>query len=461
MAELCQHTIRVLSSLDHIPQPLLDNAAAELAGDTVERVNVFDDANIGQNLCSRTVITLCEQFYRFQTCTELLGVIMAGVFGRILSGMMISAIQKSRRRRKNEGKEKGANMADHRTKFGVPRNLWAESETIHETGLCLLNSAVESLRLMVPIQHGETRESVYGPGRMNKGVYRATRVWQTFWCYDPVSGEESEFAAHMSSIELELLGKVISHNQECGPNKWQFCMFPCRKAEMVSELFGRNVTTIRRVKSSLSAAISNCVIASFGAAAFRFIVLEFGHNSELPKLMREDRSVKFASLAPEMLALEFRDEIESKATPLQRQMVRVAMEEPVEDPEDVFDTLNQQLASPISRATFWRGWTPLVEACRNIAVDGIVDNKRNRESSTVTKKILTRQFRNSVDNGDRFTGLFFGEVTEAVQRVKQPILCPPYCPDGSTWIAYENDQWVFEKSGVFKPAPLCEFADCI
>lgn len=77
------------------------------------------------------------------------------------------------------------------------------------------------------------------------------------------------------------------------------------------------------------------------------------------------------------------------------------------------------------------------------------------------KKIPTRQFLMSTDNHNRFTGLFFGEVTEAVQRVKQPILCPPYCPDGSTWIAYENDQWIFEKSGVFQPAPYCEFADCI
>ena len=100
MAELCQHTVSMLDGIDRIPQPLLDNAAAEVAGDTFERVNLFDDRRIGQNLCSRTVLVLCEQFYRFQTCTELLAVIMAGVFGEILTGMMISAIQKSRRRRK-------------------------------------------------------------------------------------------------------------------------------------------------------------------------------------------------------------------------------------------------------------------------------------------------------------------------------------------------------------------------
>lgn len=460
MAELCQHTVSVLDGIDRIPQPLLDNAAAEVAGDTFERVNLFDDRRLGQNLCSRTVLALCEQFYRFQTCTELLAVIMTGVFGEILTGMMISAIQKSRRRRKNEGKEKGANMAAHRTKFGVPRNLWAESETIHETGLCLLNSAVESLRFVVPIGRGEQVDSVKGSSIIKTRIV-SLRTWQSFWVYDPVSGEELEFVAHMDRVELELLGKIIDHNSQCGPNNWQFCLFPCRNAEMVSNLFGRELVTVRRIKRSLSAAISNCVIAAFGAAAFRFIVLEFGHNTELPKDMMEDRTIKFASIAPEMLALEFRDEIEAKATPLQRQMVRVAMEEPVDSPDDVFETLNRQIANPIARSTFWKFWTPLVEACRNIAVDGIIDNERNRDSSTGTKKILTDVFRNSTDNANRFTGLFFGEETECAPESVKTRLVPPYCPDGSRWVKYENDQWIFEKSGVFNPTRFCEFADCI
>ena len=456
MAELCQHTIHVLSGLDDIPQPLLNNAAAEVAGDTYDRSNLFDDPKIGQNLCGRTVLALCEQFYRFQTCTELLAVIMAGVFGNMLTGMMISAITKSRRRRKNEGKEKPANMAAHKTRFGVARNMWSESETIHSTGLCLLNGAVESLRLIVPVQRGERRDSVKGSVEI-----KAVRVWQTFFGFDPVSGDEIEFVAHMDESELKLLGEIIDHNQNCGPNNWQFCMFPCREAELVSDLFGRDLVTVRRIKRSLSAAISNCVIAAFGAAAFRFLLLEFGHKTELPKLMMEDRSIKFASIAPEMLALEFRDEIESKATPLQRQMVRVAMEEPVDSPDDVFAVLNEQLANPIGRTCFWKYWTPLVEACRNIAVDGIVDTKGNRESSTVAKKILTNQFRNSTDNDNRFTGLFFGATTEVAVRVKQPILGPPYCPDGSKWVSQEDGNWVFEKTGVFKPMPYCEFADCI
>lgn len=464
MAELCQHTVRVLDSMERIPQPLLDNAAGELAVDTSELVNVFDDPEIGQNLCSRTVLALCEQFYRFQTCTELLAAILAGVYGRILTGMMISSIAKARRRRKNEGKEKSANMAENKTKFSVGRNMWAELDTIHETALCMLNSSVDSLRFAVPIAMGQQHRSMKSRNatdRIRNGKIVAMRVWQSFLCYDPLTGEEIEFAAHTSKVEFKLLSEIIAHNQVCGPNNWQFCLFPSRNAELVSTLFGRDVVTVRRIKKSLCAGISNCIIAAFGAAAFRFILLEFGHSVELPKLMRESRAEKFASMAPEMLALDFRDEIEAKATPLQRQMVRVAMEEPVDSPEDVFETLNRQIANPIGRSTFWKFWTPLVEACRNIAVDGIIDNERNRDSSTGTKKILTDVFRNSTDNANRFTGLFFGEETECAPESVKTRLVPPYCPDGSMWVKYENDQWIFEKSGVFNPTRFCEFADCI
>jgi hypothetical protein len=83
------------------------------------------------------------------------------------------------------------------------------------------------------------------------------------------------------------------------------------------------------------------------------------------------------------------------------------------------------------------------------------------------KKIPTRQFLASTDNENRFTGLFFGEVTEVAVRVKQPILCKPYYPDGAKWFALQDGEWFSEKSGRisgmidYNPNPVIEYADYI
>ena len=454
MAELCHHTVEVLCGFDHIPQQLLNNAAAEVAGDDYKGQNVFDDPDIGQNLCGRTVLALCEQFFRFRVCPDLLGRILNGVYGRILAGMMISAMSKAKRRHKNEGKEKPANMAAHKTRFGVARNMWAEVETIHSTAMCILHSSVDSLQLVVPIGIGEQKKST------NQHVKQA-RVWQSFYCLDTMTGDEVEFASHVDEAEFTLMKEVVSHNQEVGPNRWQFCLFPSRDAELVSDHFDRDVVTVRRLKAALGSAMSNCVIAAFGAAAFRFMILEFGHKTELPKLMMESRAEKFASFAPEMLSLEFRDELEAHATPLQREMVRVSMEEPVDSPNDVLETLNRQLANPVSTGTFWRYWGSLMELCKSIPVDGITDTK-NRTSS-LSPKILTDTFRNSTDNPNRFIGLMVGEPDDSPteRRIYSPLI-PPYNPDGSRWVMFQDGSWVFEKSGVYNPPDkVVEYADCI
>lgn len=454
MAELCHHTVEVLCGFDHIPQQLLDNAAAELAGDDYNGQNVFDDSDIGKNLCGRTVLALCEQFFRFRVCPDLLGKILNGVYGRTLAGMMIASIVKARKRRKNEGKEKPANMKAHKTRFGVARNLWAEVETIHSTAMCILHSSVDSLQLVVPIRIGEQRRS------SNRHI-TAERVWQSFYCLDTMTGDEVEFASHVDETELNLMKGVVSHNQEVGPNRWQFCLFPTRDAELVSDHFGRDVVTVRRLKAALSSGMSNCVIAAFGAAAFRFMILEFGHKTELPKLMMESRAEKFGSFAPEMLSLEFRDEITVGATPIQREIIRVSMEEPVNTASDVLETLNRQLANPIATRTFWRHWSELVEKCRAIVVDGITDTKHR--SSSLSPKILTDTFRNSTDNPNRFTGLMVGESDDSPteRRIYSPLI-PPYNPDGSKWAIFENGIWIFEKSGIYNPTHgNVEYADCI
>jgi len=370
---LDQHTVRMLCSHDHIPQKLLDNANADL-GRSPARSADFSDPRIGDNLHGGTVLSIAEQLLRFRVAPDLLGLILCGTFGQILSGMMISALGKAKKRRKKEFRE-----GDHvRTKWqtNTSQRMWAEAEVIQETALAILHGATDNLRLMVPWGIGEEI-------RLDSRSLKAERVWRSFSAYDSMSGEELRFASYMDQTESDLLEEVVSHNQgtegTCSPNEWQFCLFPARTADHVCDLFqDENIITIRRVKSSLSSGLDNCVIGAFGAAAFRFMQLEFGHNTELPKGMTEishtyvngrKTHVDSADDPNLMVPIMWEDEVAVKCSPLQKRMVEISLREWVETPDEVWETLCKESVNPISRATFWRHWTPVIEMAKNIGED--------------------------------------------------------------------------------------------
>ncbi len=88
--------------------------------------------------------------------------------------------------------------------------------------------------------------------------------------------------------------------------------------------------------------------------------------------------------------------------------------------------------------------------------------EENRFRPTWSKKIMTRQFRNSEENSSRYIGLNVLIGESEVKEIKQESnLVAPYCPDGSTWAKFENGNWEFQNSGIFNPDRMVEYADYI
>lgn len=217
---------------------------------------------------------------------------------------------------------------------------------------------------------------------------------------------------------------------------------------------------------------SSMTMVACGIARSNFVGMEVGRYSqkvnELAGEHRDSRRSRDIDTSVDIMATtaSFCENSEL-LTEKQRVILRVEMGRPTEFEPDAFlyyvATTGDQPHKGSYYRDLMRAKVALCEffdyADEEHVLQDVEETRKLRISHG--KKIPTRQFLASTDNPDRFTGLFFGTTAEAAVRVKKPILSPPYCPDGSTWITHENDQWIFEKSGVFQPVPPCEFADCI
>ncbi len=354
---LCGDTLRQLSSVERIPGiensgGIVQNAAAEL-GEREERENRFNDSRLGENLCWNTCLVIAEQLYRYRICPAILAALLCGEFGRILTNIMLGSLRTKKRRNKSEDQ-----FQHSRTAFSVPRNMWAEGDILQETGSCILFDSVESLQLILPVEIGK----IHKP---RKGLMEQRRNWTEFTCFHTQTGEDMLFAAYMDKEELSLLRTVVSHNQECNPNQRQYVLATVRHSDKVEEHIGKPVKVVRRIKRSLQSGISNCVIAAFGAAAFRFLILEFGHSTELQNNLEELRVEKFGRENPEMIPIEFEDALLGNKClqPVHKAMVRIAMKEGANSPDDVLELMNQwrPVNNPYRKTQFYENWNQLMD----------------------------------------------------------------------------------------------------
>ena len=332
MSVLCSDTLRQLNEIEPIPgfeksSGIVANAANEF-GSRDNRENRFNDPKIGNKLCWGSCLVIAEQLYRYRVCPAILAALLTGEFGKILTNLMISSLRNKKRKNKSEDK-----FQHIRTAFSVPRNMWEEAPVLQETGWCLLFGSVESLDLILPVEIGKIHKS--------KGTMEQRRNWTEFVCFNTLTGDDELYAAYMDKSELSLLRTLVLHNQECNPNNRQYVMATVKHSDKVQDHIGKPVKVIRRIKRSLESGISNCVISAFGAAAFRFLVLEFGHSTELQNGLEELRQEKFSRMNPDMVPIEFEDALTANKClqPIHKAMVRIAMKENANTPGEVLEAI--------------------------------------------------------------------------------------------------------------------------
>lgn len=444
MALLCQRTLSAIESIEgeRVPDNLLNNVATELSQLDDRRAAATYEDVYGENLSLSTAMSIAEQLYRHRAMPDTLAVMLANNFGKSLASIMVSAMSKSKKRAKNEDNQDGAHT---RTSFRNVRNMWEEIETVHETALCLLHGALDKIGLFVPYERGV----IIAPKRVNH-KFSVNRQWIGFTGLDTMTNQPVRFASFCDREEASLLGKVIDHNVENinDPNRWQYNMLTTRHSESVCDLFeDENVITVRRLRASVRAGLDSCIIAAFGAAAFRFIILEFGHNTELPKNITTHRQEKFSYRPEKMIALENCDELTIVSNPLQVRMIETIKKyEHVESGEELYRMLGYEMVKTPSRPTFFREWSDLLEKCE--LIDKGVSVPRYARPTV------------GPDERMRYNGLYFGEEQEIVPMAR-PRLVLPYCPNPSMWVAQTDGRWEDNHGIIPSGNVICEFADCI
>lgn len=386
--QLCEKTIMALEAVEEIPAKLLSNANSDMIANT-EGENrppvVFFDEYLGVDipLDFTTCLYVAEQLYRFQTCTETLALMVNGKFGELLTRMMVNSLSKQKNRKASETK-----FVHRRTSFSNKRSLMDEIDVIQETAQCILFGAVDTLKLIVPISFGNAIEDGSTRWKFVKDdetgekhyVGEVKTAWKDFFGYCPISGQEIRCAAMFDDIEHDLLCKIIEHNQNHGPHKWQFITANARKSDGVNIVFGvqkelygdekdegEDIMVIRRVLSTLRRASSNCIMAAFGAAVARFFILEYGHNTEHTIHLEEHHKEKFARHNQDMITLEVREQFDKELDDIDRLIVDIS--ESLDSSGDVFDKLTMTMEKPISRATFYRRWGRLKELAEKLVLD--------------------------------------------------------------------------------------------
>lgn len=371
--QLCKKTITALEKIEEIPTPLLVNANSDMIANNGDRPPViFVDETFGDaRMDFSTCLYVAEQLFRFQTCTTTLAYLLNGKFGEMLTRMMVNSAMKQKHKHKSEAK-----FVHRRTSFSNKRSLMDEVEIIQETAQCVLFGAVEKMRLLVPIKIGDFVEQgstrwVYNKDSEGNRVHtdNVHTTWRDFYAYCPITGDEVRCAAMFDGYELSLLNKIVEHNQNCGPNSWQFFVANARQSDLVCKYFDNDdsVIVIRRVLSSLRRPTANCIMAAFGAATVRFFILEYGHNTELTEAIVEHSDDKFARYNPEMVCLEVREQFEKDLDPIDRLIVDVS--ESSNSPKEVFSTLVSTMEKPISQATFYRRWDRLKMLAERLVLD--------------------------------------------------------------------------------------------
>jgi hypothetical protein len=364
--DICLNTVGRLSQFEKISDRLVRNAAAELA-ERPERTTRVGHHGIGDNLCSATILAVAEQLYRFRVCPELLGSLLdyREQFARGLSAAFAAKAMRSQFKRHVRDESK-LNMGDSKTRAGQVRNLVAEVELIGQTAAELLFGAVEKLQVILPMKWDSVIDFQSG--------YSTGRTWQSFRCFDTMTGDEPLFASYIDPVEEKMLSEIMTHNQNCGPNRWQFVMATTRHADKVNDLFEEDVTTVRRIKRAMVAKMSSVIMSCFAQAAYRFIILEFGHSTELQNGLEENRSDKMNRKNPDGIPFLLTDALLSqKLTPLQMRILQVNSLDFVQNGLDILERINLVAERPVSKSTFFEHYTPLRKLAEKLALEIVED----------------------------------------------------------------------------------------
>lgn len=359
---LANATFRTLSQDWEIPEDILDKAwSARLADERASNSAFSCDVLKHENLELSAVVHIAEQLYRHRSCEDLLGAILTGRFSQILVAVMLAAMSRPKFRKAEK------EFSHVRTSFSVPRNLWAESENMASWAHGVLFNAESKIRMMpavhfVGLIHQTPQYGIKWDSR---------EKWYRFRCLDTMTNDTPLFAARMDDEDLQNLQTVISHNRENSqnPERWQFTLWTVRDNSRLSSATAEPINTIVRVKKSLRARGTSCIIGSFAAAVFRWMVLEFGHSRDFDELVAESSVGRPAEFIP----LEYVDALRPKATPFQNRILDTCGLDFVESAADTLDVLQRHMVKPPKKDTFYREFNGLMEMVRGMLLrEGIV-----------------------------------------------------------------------------------------
>ena len=392
---LCPMTVAALDGGMPFPEAMLARANGEFHAarqhSRTKRRARFMWHNVP--MCFTTTLVVLEQLFRHQHRIDVLAEHVAGQFGVELTRMQIGASSSGKRRTKTTtGKADDSHKTgQRRTKCGVSRNMWDLEDIIHETAQCVMFGGVSDLRILAPSHWGE---GMQGSGRY---VYRTIEVLgkkvrvkgpngkpilegilpttnKEFVCFDPTTGGFVSMVSQITNAEFELLDKVIQHNTRCSDagdlNGIQYMSINSEYAPELCKQFGKPVLKANRLIETLRRAPSGCVWMAFAASMARVIDLEFGHNRQVHELLSTERHDKMGDTNIDMVPVLFADHVAAHCTPLQRAILEIDVETVdinKRDKRDGLDEmlyrLNNTLDKPISRATFFRERSKILELC--------------------------------------------------------------------------------------------------
>lgn len=344
-------------------------------------------------MCFTTTLVVLEQLFRHQHRVDIIAEQACGEFGLNMVRMQIGASSSGKRRTKTTtGKADDSHKTgQRRTKCGVSRNVWDLEPIIHETACCVLFGGVSDLRILAPSHWGD---GMQGSGRY---VYRTIEVLgkkvrvkgpdgkpicegilpttnKEFVCFEPATGEFVSMVAQITNEEFAMLDKVIQHNSEQSdagnPNGFQYMSMNSEESPKLCKQFGKKVLKANRLLQTLRRAPSGCVWMAFSASMARVIDLEFGHNRQVHELLSTERHDKMGDTNIDMVPVLFADHVAKHCTPLQRAILEMDVTTVSIDKRDKRDKLdemlwrlNNTLDKPISRATFFRERSKILELC--------------------------------------------------------------------------------------------------
>lgn len=415
----CFETIAILESVCVISDEIHRNVAGELSSQNGKFKKI--DTEFGE-VCGITLMAYLDLFVRFRVCLDVVAEFLTGRFGVARCHMLIKSMTTPKKQRSGESmlRKDGTEKNSRERKQGTSRNLYSEAETMNANAVAILFDGMDRMRIAYPIDLNESplREAkvkttggkpVRLPENMGKLKWiktvektdsvKVSRNWHTFTAVT-IDGKSDTFAGIFDHSELEMLRRIIRHNEENWSNPYliQPVAFTCKSIPKINEMIFKNysrmndtprVSTIRRVKRSLQGLTGNIVFAAYAASVYNHLRFEFGSNTEkqIVEGLNEHSEDKFARRNRDSDGLTIQEEIESlELTELERDIVSLFNRQDVRRASDALELLNSNngtnsrtrstgekpfipTSEPVSDRTFYYEWKKVMRKINRIATD--------------------------------------------------------------------------------------------